>query len=204
MPAPDFEGARQYALERLTRELTPALRYHSLAHTRDEVVVAAGRLAGLEHLPAPDTLLLLTAAYFHDIGYLEQGSDHEAAGIRVVEQVLPRFGYSAEQVRSVSRLLLATQLPQTPLTLAEQILADADLDVLGRAEYWPRSLDLRAEWEFFGLRVSDEQWYRGQLDFLRAHHYFTAAARATREATQAANAARVEALLHGDRQAGRR
>ena len=34
MPEPDFEGARQYALERLARELAPMLRYHSLAHTR--------------------------------------------------------------------------------------------------------------------------------------------------------------------------
>ena len=47
MDQPDFKRARQYALERLERELPPTLIYHSLAHTRDDVVPAAERLAAL-------------------------------------------------------------------------------------------------------------------------------------------------------------
>lgn len=203
MPKPDFEGARQYAVERLSRELAPALRYHSLAHTRD-VVLAAERLAKMEGLPLEDRRLLTTAAYFHDIGYLEQRADHEAAGIRIVTQVLPLYGYSAAQVVAIGQLLLATQLPQTPLTLAEQVMADADLDVLGRDDYFARSRDLREEWEFFGLRVTDHEWYRSQLDFLRAHRYFTSSAYQLRQATKQANMARLlrlldEAGVHGSR-----
>jgi uncharacterized protein len=198
MPDPDFEGARQYALKRLQRELAPVLRYHSLAHTRDDVAVAAERLAALEGLGAADRLLLCTAAYFHDIGYITERANHEAAGIRIVKRVLPRYGYSAAQVDTVSRLLLATQLPQTPASHAEMIMADADLDVLGREDYWARSHDLRAEWEYFGLQVTDEEWHRSQLDFLLGHRYFTAAAIRLREATKQANIARLRRLLKGD------
>ncbi len=197
MPEPDFEGARQYALERLARELSPALRYHSLAHTRDDVAVAAARLAEMEALRPADQTLLLTAAYYHDLGYVEQRSDHEAAGILIVQRVLPGFGYTPVQVERVAALLLATQLPQTPQTHAEEVLCDADLDVLGRADYWQRSHDLRAEWEHFGLRVSDEEWHRSQLDFLRGHRYFTASARALRETQKQANIARLLVLLNG-------
>lgn len=198
MAEPDFEGARQYARARLARELSPALRYHSLAHTCDDVVVAAERLAEMEGLAVADRLLLSTAAYFHDIGFVDQRADHEAAGIRIVQQALPRFGYSPAQVEAVCRLLLATQLPQTPGTPAEAILADADLDVLGRDDYWTRSRDLRAEWEHFGLRVTDHKWYQSQIEFLGAHRYFTASALRLREAAKQANIARLRMLLNGD------
>ncbi len=47
MSTPDFERARQYALERLERELPASLTYHCLAHTQDDVVPAVERLAAL-------------------------------------------------------------------------------------------------------------------------------------------------------------
>ena len=61
--------------------------------------------------------------------------------------------------------------------------------VLGRDDYFARGHDLRAEWEYFGLRVTDHEWYRSQLDFLRGHRYFTASAYQLREATKQANMA---------------
>ncbi len=191
MPEPDHEGARQLALDRLARELSPALRYHSLAHTRDDVVVAAERLAELEGLPGADRQLLLTAAYFHDIGYVKQRDGHEAAGVAIIRQVLPGFGFDDEQVEVISRLILATRVPQTPRTLAEQILTDADLDVLGREDLWTRHLDLRAEREAFGSVVTDDEWYRGQVEFMRRHRYFTASARRLRDAAKRANLVRM-------------
>jgi uncharacterized protein len=161
------------------------------------VVAAAEYLADLERLAQPDRLLLSTAAYFHDIGFVEQRADHEAAGIRIVREALPGFGYSRAQVDAVGRLLLATQLPQAPRTLSEEILADADLDVLGREGYWVRNHDLRAEWEHFGLRVTDQEWYRNQLEFLTAHRYFTRSAQRLREAHKQANIAHLRVLLNG-------
>jgi hypothetical protein len=109
--------------------------------------------------------------------------------------VLPGFGYSSDQIQIISQMLLATELPQAPLTLAEQILADADLDVLGREDYWDRSRALRAEWEFFGLKVGDEEWYRSQLDFLQRHRYFTVSARRLRQPLKQRHMAQLRALL---------
>src|SRR5688572_22008366 len=116
MPEPNFVGARQYALERLARELPPALLYHSYAHTAEDVTAAAERLADMEGLSGEERLLLRTAAYFHDIGFVEQREEHEAAGMRIVREVLPRFGYSAAQVEAICGMLEATRLPQTPRT----------------------------------------------------------------------------------------
>jgi len=66
----------------------------------------------------------------------------------------------------------------------EAILADADLDMLGRDVYWQRHRDLRAEWAAFGQIESDYGWYRIQLAFQSGHQYFTAAARRLRGPTK--------------------
>src|SRR5207253_7236261 len=90
MPHPDFESARQYALERLERDLSPKLFYHSLAHTRDDVVPAVERLAATEGITGEPLLLLRTAAYFHDLGHVKQSANHEAISIEFAREVLPR------------------------------------------------------------------------------------------------------------------
>lgn len=179
----DFEGARQYALKLLEEKLDAELVYHDIAHTRDDVVPAAERLAEREGITGEDLLLLRTAAYYHDIGFVEQSANHELVSVRIASEKLPDFGYSPEQIRRISGMILATRLPQTPNNILEAIMADADLDVLGReSDFWERNRDLRAEWELTTPPMNDEEWYRGQLKFLTEHTYFTEAAHDLRDA----------------------
>jgi hypothetical protein len=182
MSFPDLCLARDYALGRLERELPAKLSYHSLAHTRDYVVPHAERLAVLEGVYGEGLLLALTGALFHDIGFVEQPDEHEARSARIAAEVLPGFDYSAGQVTVVEGIIMATRIPQRPRNLLEEIVADADLDLLGREDFWPLNLALRAEMEALGRVMSDEEWYSSQLAFMRAHHFFTASARATRQA----------------------
>jgi uncharacterized protein len=195
MRQPDFEKARDYALERLEQELYPHLYYHSLGHTRDEVVPAAERLAGDLGVTGMDFVLLLTGAYFHDIGYIEKREGHELTSARIAAEALPGFGYSPEQIETIRRIILATKMPQSPQTLLEEIMADADLDVLGRDDFLKRSLDLRAELAALGISSSEEAWYRSQLEFLQAHHYFTPAAHRLRDKKKRKNIATLVGLL---------
>lgn len=180
---PDFEHAREYALDRLARDIPAHLSYHSLEHTRDSVVPAVERLAALSGVDGETLLLLRTAAYFHDIGWVVPPGNgpHELHGIRIAGEVLPGFGYTAAQVRIIADMILATRLPQSPRNLPEQLLADADLDVLGREDFWEWNHKLRAEMAVFGHAISDEAWYVEQRSFLQAHHYWTPAARQLRD-----------------------
>lgn len=195
MDQPDFKRARQYALERLERELPPTLIYHSLAHTRDDVVPAAERLAALERVDGEALLLLRTAAFYHDLGHVEQYTDNEAIAIRIAAEVLPHFGYSAAHIQVISGLIMATKLPQSPCTLLEEIMADADLDILGRDDFLARNQDLRAERAALGMLTTDEEWYRGQLEFIQSHRYFTAGARTLRDARKQQNIEEMIKLL---------
>ena len=192
MNAFDFEGARQYAAQRLERELSPMLFYHSVAHTRDDVLLASKRLAALEGVDGEALWLLLTAAWYHDIGFVEEYVDNEEIGARIAAEALPRFGYNSAHIQVIRGIIMATKLPQSPKTVREQIMADADLDLLGRDDYMLLNQALRDEMAVMGMRSSDEEWYSSQLEFLRSHRYFTASARALRDAGKQRN---IEGLL---------
>jgi hypothetical protein len=49
--------------------------------------------------------------------------------------------------------------------------------------------------EYFGGVMTDEQWYEEQIRFLRAHRYWTPAARGLREARQQQYLEEIVALL---------
>jgi len=198
---PDFEQARRYALTRLERELSPRFYYHSLAHTRDDVVAAVERLAQMEGVQGSDWIILLTAAYYHDIGFClldtsrYQENQHEALSFQIAAQALPSFGYTPEQVETIQGIIMATQIPQKPQTLLEAVMADADLDQLGREDFWERSQALREEQAAFGMTYTELEWYRSQETFLSSHRYFTRAARGLRNAQKRRNLLEVRRRL---------
>lgn len=178
---PDFDRARAYALRRLETELAQDLTFHAARHTRDDVVPAAERLARMAGVAGEDLLLLLTAAWFHDVGFVVQRDEHEAAGVRISRAELPGFGYSPHQIDIIGNIIMATRLPQSPGTLLEEIMADADLDSLGRADFFEVSVRLREEMENYGTVMDDAVWYRWEINFLEGHRYFTTTARSLRD-----------------------
>ncbi len=190
-----FEPARQYVLDRLARELSPLITYHSLAHTLEEVIPAAEQIAALEGVTGEDLLLLRTAAVYHDAGFVEQHHAHEESSARIAATALPRFGYTPEQIAVIVNIILATRLPQAPQTFLEQIMADADLNVLGQANFLLRNAALRQELAAFGQVKTDAQWYGTQLQFIRDHRYFTATASRLLDRQKQINVAAMTALL---------
>ena len=101
--------------------------------------------------------------------------------IQFSKDVLPQFGYTAEQIKVIEGIILATQIPQKPHNHLEEIVADADLDSLGRVDFWNRSLALRTEMAMLGIYFSDKEWCERQRGFLEQHHYFTASAKQLRD-----------------------
>lgn len=198
MTLPDYQAARHYALSRLEAELPAFLSYHSVRHTRDGVVPAVERIAAREGEDGDALLLLCTAAWFHDIGFVAHQVDHEAIGIRIAGTILPRFGYSPSQIAAIGGMIMATKLPQSPQTRLEQILADADMDGLGRPDFLERNAELRAELAAQGTALTDSEWYSDQIAFLRGHRYWTASARALRDAQKQRNLDAMARLLSRD------
>lgn len=177
---PDVDGAIEYARRRMERELEPGLTYHNLAHTFNEVLPMTLKLADLHHLDGNEVILLAVAAAFHDIGWIIRGQEHETIGVDIAREVLPAYGFTGKQIERIGEMIMATRLPQNPTNLLEEILVDADMDSLGREDFWIRNEDLRVELALDGKLLTIEQWYWKQLDFLESHTFYTAGARLLR------------------------
>jgi uncharacterized protein len=170
---PNVGAAIDYALHRLSVELPPHIVYHSVEHTRDEVLVAVAELAQLARLAPQDADALRIAAAYHDLGFIERPDDHEICSARVAAQVLPAFAFASRAVEQVMSLILATRLPRAPRSFLEALMCDADLCALGEDSFHARSADLLRERRAFGQELSEREWWQEQIGFLAQHRYWT-------------------------------
>ena len=176
----DYAGAKAYILNRLERELPPRLSYHGVHHTLD-VLRVARELGHLEGVDAREMPLLLTAALFHDSGFLINNRKHEKRGCQIARKQLPAYGYTPPEIDKICRMIRATKIPQSPRSHLAAILCDADLDYLGRADFYDIGHTLFLELRAYRILESEEQWNRLQVRFLTSHHYHTATNQRRRE-----------------------
>ena len=195
---PDYTSAVAYALNRLRTELPPELLYHNAMHTEGDVLPAAVRLARLSNVAEPDLRLLEVAAAFHDLGQIRTVLGHEQIGAEIMADVLPRYGFNPMEIARVSGMILATELPQMPLNEEQALLCDADLDSLGREDFFATSKALWQERRACGLNIPWQTWLENQLRFLKDHQYFSPAASALRDEGKRRNVELLECLIRGE------
>ncbi len=165
--------AEAFILDKLQTELSDTLYYHCLDHTLD-VAEAVGRIAEAEGVTDKETLVLLrTAALFHDTGFLTAYKGHEAESSRMAHEYLPGFGYEPRHIVLISGMIAATKIPQSPKNKLEEILADADLDYLGRPDYEPIAYSLYREMKARDMVQDEEAWNQIQIKFMESHTYWT-------------------------------
>lgn len=168
----DYHAAKAFIIDKLDQELAPHLVYHGLRHTLD-VLQITQELCDLESVTPYETLLLKTAALFHDAGFVISNVNHEALGCGLVRQHLPRFGYSEAQIQRICGMIMATKIPQSPQNKLDEILCDADLDYLGRPDFYEIGAALFSELRHYKVLHTEEAWNRLQISFLEKHAFFT-------------------------------
>ena len=166
--------------KKITEEISEDLTYHGLHHTLD-VYEACNAYIKRMNVKPHDAYLLRTAALTHDVGILSTYTHHEEEGIKFVKRTLPDFGYTKKEIDKVCELIMATQLPQDPKNELERIICDADLDYLGRPDYYEIAALLFQELQANGVVRSEEQWRQIQISFLEKHQYHTEYARKNRQ-----------------------
>lgn len=177
----NYKKAERHIMKILHEKLPDNLYYHGIHHTYD-VIQAAERLALMEGITDEQMFTLKSAATYHDAGFVEQYAKNEPIGIRMAEEILPKYGYTPEQVEEVAKLIRATIIPHDPKSHLEQIICDADLDYLGRDDFHPISETLKHELRERGIIGDDRSWDELQVKFLNMHKYFTESAKKMRQA----------------------
>ena len=167
-----FNDAKKFILKKLKKELPKHLSYHSVEHITD-VYKSAKAIAKHEKVKGDDLKLLLTAALFHDSGFLQGQKEHEALSCSIAKEYLPGYDYTEEQINKICGMIMATKIPQSPKNLLEEIICDADLDYLGRNDFFIIGDRLFSELRMYGMINDEMDWSRLQVRFLETHHYFT-------------------------------
>jgi uncharacterized protein len=169
----NFKPVKAYILGLLKEGLPAHLTYHRYEHTLD-VYEQTKRIAKREGIQDKHQLQWLkTAALFHDAGFLHVYQNHEKEGCRLAMEILPDFEYTPFDIEMICGMIMATKIPQSPRNHLEQILADADLDYLGRSDFFTIGDTLRQELRHMGIIKGDHEWDPIQIQFLHSHRYFT-------------------------------
>jgi len=167
-----FNTLYEDVLKMLRENLPVNLFYHTPEHTID-VINAAERISKSEGCSDEEVLLLKTAALFHDTGYLRDMREHEKRGCEIANEILDKHGVDKEEISIICALIMATKVPQQPNTKLEEIICDADLDYLGRDDYFSIAETLQREFLACEKIKNDRDWMQLQVAFLQSHKYFT-------------------------------
>ncbi|KAA5541265.1 HD domain-containing protein [Adhaeribacter rhizoryzae] len=182
-----FPRIKQHVLHTLKTGLSQNLTYHNLGHTLD-VLEQACVIAEHENITNPDDLLLLqVSALYHDVGFLKIYSGHEEKSCAIATADLTYFGFNPDQINRVNGMINATKVPQSPLTKLEEIICDADLDYLGRDDFYRIAAGLYLEFLEQGIVKNEQDWDLLQIRFLESHRYFTKSSLQRRQAKKLAH-----------------
>lgn len=162
-----------YVQETLENDLPNEIVYHNLHHTM-QVVKAAKEIGKHSGLTEEQLEIVSIAAWFHDIGYCESGQNHEENSAKVAAEFLQKQGYSSDKINLVTGCILATKMPQSPKSLLEQVLCDADLHHLGTDQYFDQAKLLQEEINNTTEQtLTDAKWMEMNVSFIKSHQYFT-------------------------------
>jgi predicted metal-dependent HD superfamily phosphohydrolase len=166
--------ARQFVTAIFNNKVDPGFLFHNLFHTQT-VVKAAEEMSVHYRLPGEDRLALLLAAWFHDTGYSKgKAEGHEEESIRIATTFLSEKQAEPAVIEKLKNCILATKMPQSPVSLIERIICDADLAHLGSDDFEKESKLLRKELiTIYNKDISKKEWRRGNIRFLQSHRYFT-------------------------------
>lgn len=173
-----LSAAQDFVSDLFINKVDKTIHFHTLQHTQ-EVVSGSEKMADYYHLEDEDRFSLMLAAWFHDTGYSGgKAIGHENLSNELATKFLNEHNVGQQVINKVIGCINATRLPQTPHTLIEQIICDADLFHLGTSDFKQKNKLLREELNDFGnLGLSKKDWRTKNIEFLSKHTYFTSYAK---------------------------
>lgn len=171
------QKTENYVRQLFKEKLSDDFRFHTLEHT-ETVLHFSKYLGEKSNSTAEELEILVIAAWFHDAGYTEIYTGHEAASNRIAKAFLSRQNYPQDKIKAVEACIDATRTSYTPQNKLQKILKDADLNNLGMDTFYELSIKLRHEWDILcNTQYTDLEWLENNLSFLNDHQFYTAAAK---------------------------
>lgn len=152
---------------------SPALMFHNLEHT-ENVVKRTKEIAGHYHVSEDDMLVLFSAAWFHDTGYLFTEPDkHEEMSCEIMKKFMNDFIENQSLIGAIEGCIMATKSPRHPETLLQKIICDADTYHLGTKDFKLMNKKAYQEAKERDPQLDKQSFRQGTLAMLEGHEYYT-------------------------------
>lgn len=173
--------------------------YHQYDHTLD-VLARAEYLARKEWLSDEEVEMLQIAALFHDTGFIVQYEHNEPIGAKFASNFLKTYLYPVDKIKLVEEIILATD-PRylNPKNIYEKIIKDADIDNLGRQDFFEKWSRVKTEVELLKkIKIKDPDWHHAMLDVLYKNKFYTKTQIEERQKQKEENIALLESKIERD------
>lgn len=171
---PEKESMQLRVIIDYSRIYSPNHPYHNFVHEFDvaDTAVRRGFEAGL---PLGQIYCLARAGIMHDA--VNKGlPDDEEKSAEMHGALLEILQFQNVEIERDKKIIRATKIPTSPNGELEERICDADVDNLGRADFFERCEELRVEKKV----PSKLAWYKGTAKFIAGHEYYTVQARMER------------------------
>ena len=169
--------------------------YHQYNHSL-EVMHRAIYLAEKEKLENNEIELLALAWLFHDSWFIIQYDNNEYIGAKIAKNYLKSILYPEESIAIIEQLITVTAPNKKPRNILEKIIKDADLDNLGRKDFFEQNQKMKQELETIKkIKLLNPDWTHASLALLKDYTFYTKTQQKERGETKIENRKILEKMI---------
>ena len=162
-------------------EAPPNLYFHNSSMVK-KICNQVELLSGAENLPDEEFINLKLASIFLLTGYMSDYEKPMEASLRLVEEILPGYGFNQENIEVTSKIIKNNYADLQESSI-DNILHDARYDYTGRVDYVKLTDKLLRERTEYGKHPDNKTWIEYQRKLLTDHQFITSAAQRLRSVT---------------------
>jgi class 3 adenylate cyclase len=152
-------------------EAPPNLYFHNSSLVKN-VSNQVELLSTAMKVPEEEYLILKLASVFLFTGYIYDYEKPMEASLRLVEEILPRYGFSTDTIESASKLI-KNSFTDNIKSSHDDLLHDARYDYLGRVDFIKLTDKLLRERTEYGKHSDRKGWIETQKKLLTDHEFKT-------------------------------
>ncbi|MCX6255671.1 MAG: triple tyrosine motif-containing protein [Bacteroidia bacterium] len=166
-----LQDIEEMVMKMFDDEAPPNLYFHNSSLVKN-ISNQVELLSTAEKLPEEEFINLKLASVFLLTGFISDYEKPMEASSRLVEEILPRYGFDQGNVESTKRIIRNSFTDQQE-SESDNILHDARYVYLGRVDYMKLTDKLLRERTEYGKHSDNKTWIEIQRKLLKDHEFIT-------------------------------
>ena len=167
-------NTENYTVSLLTKKLNKDYLFHNVAKTQ-QVVNSIKELIKGEKISEVDANILLFAAWFHNVGFINRKENHTEASVNIATTFLEEYNIDNTIIDDVVRLIRVAKTELEAKDLLEKIMKDAVSFYYAETSFVDKNELLKQELKLlFNSDYSELEWIQKNINtFVKEHRFYT-------------------------------